>query len=161
MDSFVLLDSLDKIVLNSEAHSTFLVPKTDDIYKEHFVGNPLYPGSLLVEVMAQTAGWLLYATNNQFAKTALLGIDKARFRRWVKPQDKLSIKTLIKQINSDAAVVSANIFVGVERCASAELMMGVYPLDGDNSFATNELRVWAKKTFEQLGGDNAIARGQK
>ena len=161
MDNFILLDCLDKIVLNTEAHSTFSVPENDDIYKDHFPGNPLFPGSLLVEVMAQTAGWLLYATNNQLAKTALLGINNARFRQWVKPSSNLSVKVSIEQINSDAAVLSAKVFMKDECCASAELMMGLYPLDGDNSFASNELREWAKNTFTRLGGHNAILRGQE
>jgi 3-hydroxyacyl-[acyl-carrier-protein] dehydratase len=56
----------------------------------HFPGNPVFPGVLMIEGMAQTAGAiciLSQASENQAPKVYFLTIDKAKFRKPVLPGD--------------------------------------------------------------------------
>ncbi|MFZ3239495.1 MAG: 3-hydroxyacyl-ACP dehydratase FabZ [Pseudolabrys sp.] len=57
-------------------------------FQGHFPGNPVFPGVLMIEGMAQTAGVLcIAATGTQPASVFFLTIDKAKFRKPVRPGD--------------------------------------------------------------------------
>lgn len=77
--------------------------KNVSINEPHFMGhwpdNPVMPGVLIVEAMAQTAGVAMLSATHAEGKQAFLGgLDKVRFRHPVAPGDQLRIEaTLIKQ----------------------------------------------------------------
>ena len=57
-------------------------------FQGHFPGNPVFPGVLMIEGMAQTAGVLcVAATGTQPTSVFFLTIDKAKFRKPVRPGD--------------------------------------------------------------------------
>ena len=57
-------------------------------FQGHFPGNPIFPGVLMIEGMAQTAGVLCIAsTNAKPTSVFFLTIDKAKFRKPVRPGD--------------------------------------------------------------------------
>jgi 3-hydroxyacyl-[acyl-carrier-protein] dehydratase len=57
-------------------------------FQGHFPGNPVFPGVLMIEGMAQTAGVLcIAATGAQPKSVYFLTIDKAKFRKPVRPGD--------------------------------------------------------------------------
>ena len=68
LDYFQLIDRIIELDLDARtvrAHAQ--VPQTSTIFEGHFPGYPLMPGVLLIESMAQTAGWLIIGVN-KFAK---------------------------------------------------------------------------------------------
>jgi 3-hydroxyacyl-[acyl-carrier-protein] dehydratase len=70
----------------------------------HFPGYPVLPGVLIVEAMAQT-GALAVLTDERFTGRVVLlgGVDRARFRRQVRPGDSLEMSTVLEKLSSHGA----------------------------------------------------------
>jgi len=98
-------------------------------FSGHFPGEPLMPGALMVEAMAQ-ASIILYHTHYQDkikpgAKYYLSSITKAQFKRAVVPGDQLKIEATTIRIIPTAAIVDVKAYVGNDLAASAEFIFGV------------------------------------
>lgn len=67
----------------------------EDFYKGHFPNNPIFPGVLIVEALAQASGILGFQTMNKTPEEGSIyvfaGIDKARFRSRVGPNDRVHL----------------------------------------------------------------------
>ena len=90
----------------------------------HFPENPVMPGVLQLEAMAQTAGILmLRITKNPATSAFLMSADKVKFRKPVRPGDQLIITAkLTKSRGGKLAIASAQCAVGDQVVSSAELM---------------------------------------
>ncbi len=76
-------------------------------FKGHFPGEPVMPGVLTVEAMAQAADVLLLSSE-RYAGTIpyFIGIDKVRFKRKIEPGDNIIIEAKIAEANEAKAVVT-------------------------------------------------------
>jgi 3-hydroxyacyl-[acyl-carrier-protein] dehydratase len=88
--SFRFVDRVLEIVPGERVIALKNVTANDPHLQDHFPGNPLMPGVLLVESMAQTAGLLLPEGSAAF----LAQIKEARFRRPVIPGDQIRIEAV-------------------------------------------------------------------
>ena len=92
----------------------------------HFPENPVFPGVLQLEAMAQAAGLLMGIALESSAKTTaafFMNADKVKFRNIVKPGDQLRIEVkLLKIKNNRIGQAAAECFVGEKLVSSAELM---------------------------------------
>jgi len=94
-------------------------------FQGHFPDNPVMPGVLQLEAMAQVAGVLLNSRKGNEGKTAFfMSINKAKFRRMVVPGDQLRIVVEGDRIRSRMASVKAKAYVGDELASEADLMFG-------------------------------------
>ncbi len=69
-----------------------VVPMASTVFEGHFPGYPLVPGVLLIETMAQTAGWIILARNRFDRMPFLAGVRSAKLRRFVTPGERLSVE---------------------------------------------------------------------
>lgn len=92
----------------------------------HFPENPVFPGVLQLEAMAQAAGLLMGIALNSSEKTTsafFMSADKVKFRHIVQPGDSLRIEVkLLKIKNNRIGQAAAECFVGEKLVSSAELM---------------------------------------
>ncbi|MGC1824592.1 MAG: 3-hydroxyacyl-ACP dehydratase FabZ family protein, partial [Pseudolabrys sp.] len=110
LEYFQLIDRIVELRLADRKIDTeATVPTTSTVFEGHFPGFPLMPGVLLIETMAQTSGWLIVAVNRFERMAFLAAVKDAKFRMFVRPGQKLSVKAALIHEGSGYAITQANI----------------------------------------------------
>ncbi|HEY4302553.1 MAG TPA: bifunctional UDP-3-O-[3-hydroxymyristoyl] N-acetylglucosamine deacetylase/3-hydroxyacyl-ACP dehydratase [Candidatus Didemnitutus sp.] len=95
----------------------------EPFFQGHYPGNPVMPGVLQIEAMAQAAGIMLIRRTNMEGKTALfMSCDKVKWRRPVRPGDQLNIKVKITRIRGSIVCAEGECTVNNQVVCSADLM---------------------------------------
>jgi 3-hydroxyacyl-[acyl-carrier-protein] dehydratase len=134
---FLFVERLTDIVPNESAVGHKAVSFNEPHFQGHFPDYAVMPGVLIVEAMAQTAGALVVYSlgrDSPSRKVYFMTIDKARFRRPVRPGEMLRFP--VKAIRHRGPVwrFSGEAFVGDELCAEAEFSAMIFDeKDGDTS----------------------------
>jgi len=89
---FLLVDKLEVIEEDKKAIGTKMVTFNEPFFQGHFPGQPVMPGVLIVEAMAQSALAMLLTKGGYEGKIAFfMGIDEAKFRTPVVPGNVLKM----------------------------------------------------------------------
>jgi 3-hydroxyacyl-[acyl-carrier-protein] dehydratase len=88
------------------------VALSDDVFNEHFPGNPVLPGVYVLEGLAQTAGVLLWETTDRARIALMTSVDRARFAGFARPGEVLHLAVEIESLDEDAARVRGVATVG-------------------------------------------------
>jgi 3-hydroxyacyl-[acyl-carrier-protein] dehydratase len=121
-DPFLLVDEVTELKPGIRAKGRYTV-KADDWYLAgHFPGNPIMPGVLQVEALAQL-GAVCGLAHPEFAgKLALFaGIDDVRFKRIVRPGDTIDLECAITRLRGPIGKADASAHVGGELACRAAL----------------------------------------
>lgn len=122
---YVLLDRITTLSPPEVAHGVKCVSLSDDIFGEHFPGHPVMPGALIVESLAQLGGVLLEATLRQRGRddlhALLTMIDRTKFRRVVRPGDRLELETRVETATEDGGRIKGWARLDGQLAAEAEL----------------------------------------
>lgn len=98
----------------------------EQIFQGHFPGNPIFPGVLQIEAMAQAGAIALLSIPDFKGKTAYLGgIKKAKFRHMVRPGDVLRIEVTLEKLIDNAGLGKGKIYVGENMASSADLVFAI------------------------------------
>jgi len=122
-DPFVMVDRVvelgeDRIVATKE------VRDTEDWARGHFPGNPVFPGVLISEALAQAAALIYLGNHRDDAGTAvyLVGFDKMRFRKVVRPGDDLRLEVERTRQRRNMWFFEGTAYVGDDRVANGSFM---------------------------------------
>lgn len=109
----------------------------EHFFQGHFPGQPLMPGVLMIEALAQLGGTIILGPDDFLRRTAFLtGIDKAKFRRPVVPGDRLDMEVTMLRARSNMGWVEAEAKVDGKLACSAQLMFSVQNVTNFNMDAT-------------------------
>lgn len=117
------IDYVDEMVPEQEITATKNVTINESFFRGHFPNNPVMPGVLIIETLAQAASILILKSPRFYKKTAYLGaIHKAKFRTMVRPGDVLKLHIEMKKVRSKMGIVDAKATVNGKTACSAELV---------------------------------------
>jgi 3-hydroxyacyl-[acyl-carrier-protein] dehydratase len=121
---FLLVDRLLSFESGVSATGIKCVSFGEPWVQGHFPSEPVFPGVLQVEAIAQVACVLVMLSFDEAAgkRPAFAGIDSCRFRRPVRPGDVLRIETTLKSWRRNMGAVSGRILVDDKVVCDAEIM---------------------------------------
>lgn len=120
---FLMIDRVEDIRTGVSAVGIKMVSIGEPHFQGHFPSEPIMPGVLIVEAMAQTAGVLVVETLDKAGEDLLvyfMTLDRTRFRRKVVPGDKLELHVKILRGRGKIWKFEGEARVGTEIAAEAE-----------------------------------------
>ncbi|MGH8081393.1 MAG: 3-hydroxyacyl-ACP dehydratase FabZ [Lysobacter sp.] len=122
---FLLIDRVVELEPNKRVLAYKNVSCNEPFFNGHFPGNPVMPGVLVVEALAQAGGLLTQISHGGVAAGRsfyLVKIDGARFSRMVTPGDKLELEVTMKRMIRNMAMYTGVARVDGEVAACADIM---------------------------------------
>ena len=125
---FLLIDRVIQRVPEQRVVALKNVTVNEPFFQGHFPGQPVMPGVLIIEAIAQTA--LVLISDESGEKIPLfMGIDKARFRRQVVPGDQLRIEVELVQRRRNVCKAHGLVTVEGEKAAEADILATIVDRD--------------------------------
>jgi 3-hydroxyacyl-[acyl-carrier-protein] dehydratase len=144
LEYFQLIDRIVDLNLAARKIRTDAqVPRASTIFEGHFPGHPLMPGVLLIEAMAQSAGWLIIAATGFQRMPFLVAVKEAKLRTFVTPGQALTPEAELVHEGSGYAVAAARITLDGKPVCSAELTFKV--MDFPNAELRARMEEWAER----------------
>ncbi|MBE9895990.1 MULTISPECIES: 3-hydroxyacyl-ACP dehydratase FabZ [unclassified Enterococcus] len=118
----LLVDRVEELEEGKRVVAKKNVTINEPFFQGHFPHEPVMPGVLIVEAMAQAGAVALLSLENFRGKTAYFGgLDKAKFRKKVTPGDTLILEVEIIKVKSAAGIGKGIAYVDGKKVAEAEL----------------------------------------
>lgn len=103
------IDSFVEFTSGRRALAVKNVSLAEDYLHDHFPGNPIFPPSLMIEGMAQTAGILVGEARGFLENVILAKIRQASFSGYARPGDQIHFEAVLDSLDDRAAVTSGNV----------------------------------------------------
>ena len=122
---FLLVDRITDVKAGEAVEGYLNISITNAVFQGHFPGHPIYPGVLIIEGMAQTGAILPFTimSKEELSDKVVyfMSIDKAKFRKPVRPGDKLVYRVKTLKHRGKIWQLDAKAYVDEELVAEAEL----------------------------------------
>ncbi|MGL4911453.1 MAG: 3-hydroxyacyl-ACP dehydratase FabZ [Romboutsia sp.] len=123
---FLLVDKVIELEAGKKAVGIKNVTVNEPFFQGHFPDYPIMPGVLIIEAMAQVGCVAMMSIQENRGKLGVFaGIDKARFKKEVRPGDTLTMEVEMISVRRNIGKATAKAFVGNELACSGELMFAL------------------------------------
>ncbi len=125
---FIMIDRVLELEPGKRIVTLKNVTINEPFFQGHFPDNPIMPGVLILEAMAQSAGVLTYESlpaDNREVLIYFMAIEKAKFRRMVVPGDQLRFEVEILKLRRKAVKGAGKALVDSHLVAEAEMMASI------------------------------------
>ncbi|MBQ4133209.1 MAG: 3-hydroxyacyl-ACP dehydratase FabZ [Desulfovibrionaceae bacterium] len=124
---FLLIDRVVECVPGKTIKAYKNVTVNENFFPGHFPENPIMPGVLIMEAMAQAGGVMMITAMEQDRERLLLftGLDKVRFRSQVIPGDRLDIECTLLRSRMNLHKMETKAYVDGRLVAEAELSAAI------------------------------------
>lgn len=123
---FLLVDRILEVQQGQKAVGIKNVTVNEPFFQGHFPGNPVMPGVLIVEALAQVGAVAILSMPENKGKLGLFaGIDGFRFRRPVVPGDTLRLEVTLTKVRGPIGKGSARAEVNGQTVAEGELLFAL------------------------------------
>ena len=125
-DPFLLIDRVTEVVPGERAVAERDIEATDDVFRGHFPGHPVFPGVLILEALAQTGAVAVLSEPEAKGKIILFArADEVRFKRAVVPGDTLRLEMQLTKSRGPVGKGEGKAFVGDELACSGVLTFAI------------------------------------
>ncbi|MBQ8299611.1 MAG: 3-hydroxyacyl-ACP dehydratase FabZ [Clostridia bacterium] len=125
-DPFLMIDEVEEFVPGESATAYKDVYADEWYFKGHFPGNPIMPGVLITESLAQTGAVAILSMEENKGKNALFGgINNMKFKKMVVPGDRLKLEVKIIKRKGPIGIGEATASSNGELVAKGELTFAV------------------------------------
>lgn len=123
---FLLVDRIVEIEWGQRAVGIKNVTVNEPFFQGHFPGNPIMPGVLIVEALAQVGAVAILGMEEHRGKLAFfVGIDRVRFKRPVRPGDVLRLEVQVGKMRRNIGTGTGTASVDGQIVAEGELMFAL------------------------------------
>ena len=122
-EPFLLVDEVQEMEVGKSIVATKYVKEDEYYFQGQFPGQPIMPGVLIVESLAQAGAVALLSMPENRGKLAVFGaIKNARFKKQVTPGDELTLRVTLDRLRKSTGTGIAEAYVGDELACKCEIM---------------------------------------
>ena len=123
---FLLLDTVEELIPGQRAVAKKCVTYNEPFFQGHFPGEPVMPGVLIIEALAQAGAVAILSKEENRGKTAYFAaIDSAKFKKKVIPGDILILETEIIKSKGPMGIGKATATVDGKLAVTAQLTFAI------------------------------------
>jgi len=151
---WIFLDRISELIAGETASGHKCVTSSEPYFADHFPSFPVVPGVLQIEALAQLSGKLIevsvFEQDGRWIWPILSMVKKAKFRRFVRPGEILSLHTTVKSLRGESALVTVYGAVDGQKTCEAELLFVFNPDDLESDEAQLRLERLERENLKSL-----------
>ena len=145
---FLLYDRIIEMEMGKRALATKLVPMSEEYFPEHYSRRAVMPATLIIEAVAQLAGWLNVASCDFKIETALAMVEGVQIHRQVRPGDSLILEVWMLYPHHDGATLRGEVRMEKKIIAAVDRLVFGNRVSADKEHASRE-----RERFRYLSGE--------
>lgn len=123
---FRFVDAVDELDPGARVRARYLVTGEEAFLAGHFPGNPVFPGVIQLEALAQAGAIAVLSDERYAGKLPLFGgVEEVRFRRIVRPGDELVLDVTMERLSARGGWGRARASVGDDETCRARLLFAL------------------------------------
>ena len=150
---YILIDRIERFDHSHRLRAVKNISRSEDFFADHFPGQPVMPGALLIETMAQAGTALLELSRDLRIKALLIMVERAKFKAPVRPGDVLTVDVRVESNEESLARLRCSISAKGRVVADALLTFSINDVE---PFYPDAVRPLVHLAYEDLTRDMIV-----